>query len=290
MRVLDLYPFVGTRFGEPRETQGGLYVDTACPLKCHRTATVRWWVWGEAKALCLRCWAGCDKLEVLRSAGLSWKDCFPADTDWKRFRPRQEVVARYSYRDELGGVLYQTLRLEPGRGGRDKEFRQRRPLGGGRWEWSLGDARRVLYMLPDLVDRPAATVVVVAGEKDVESVRGLGCTDHVATTNVGGESAAWLDAYSETLAGRDVVIVEDRDSAGRRHAHEVAGSLMEAAAAVRRVRLPDKDVTAFLNRLRRSGVTDRGDLKRELLGAIYSPGTGGRRWEPAAEYRIEVPA
>lgn len=276
MRVLDLYPWVAESFGPAREEQGGLYVTTPCVLKCHRTATVRWWVWGDSRALCLRCWAGCDKLEILRTAGRGWKDCWPSNTDWKRFRPKQEVVARYSYRDELGGILYQTLRLEPGRNGRDKEFRQRRrdPSAPGGWVWSMGDVRRVLFDLPFILDTrgTGAPVFVVAGEKDCMSLRGVGLC---GTTNVGGESAGWLDSYSECLSGRDVVVIEDRDSAGKRHANEVVGSLLaHDVAGLRRVVLPAKDATAFLNRLRMQGMTNLDERRGALLAAV----NGHKRW------------
>jgi hypothetical protein len=61
----------------------------------------------------------------------------------KRAAPGSEpprVVATYSYVDADGTLLYEVLRYEP------KNFRQRRPLGGGGgYTWSLGDVKPVLY-------------------------------------------------------------------------------------------------------------------------------------------------
>lgn len=279
MAVLDAYPWVSERF----ELVGaqGVFLRAFCPLKCHRSGpTLKLWV-GTSGQLLFGCYAGCTeegagKLEILRAVGMGWKDCFPAQTDWKKVR--QDITARYRYRDEAGVLLYETVRLEPGRGGRDKDFRQRRPGDGGKWEWSLGDARRVLYQLPELLD-PAnhgRAVLVVAGEKDADSLARIGV---LATTNVCGESSPWLDEYSQTLAGRDVIVVEDRDSAGRRHANEVVGSLLaNDVGSVRRCVLPEKDATAFLSRLRMDGVTDAGELKRRLWAALQV----ARRWQPAA--------
>lgn len=268
MKVLDRYPRLPDWFCDFREESGGVYCSSDCPLKNHRCARCRFWV-GTDGRLMFGCPAGCNKLEILRAVGMKWADTFPAGADLKRLK--QEVAARYAYRDESGALLYETLRLEPGRGGKDKEFRQRRPKvpvprKREDWEWSLGDVRRVLYRLPDLVaadpDRP---VIVVAGEKDADNLAAL---DLLATTNVCGEHAAWLDSYSETLAGRHVVVIEDRDGAGKRHASGVCGSLLDYAASVRRARLPAKDATAFLNGLRRDGVADRAALRADLLAVL----------------------
>ena len=275
--VLTRYGWLPDKFAGVREEQGGAYVNAACPLRCHRSAHLRFWV-GQDGRLMLTCFAGCDKLEILRAAGLGWKDCFPADTDWQRVK--REVTARYVYADEQGTTLYMTCRLEPGHGGKDKTFFQRRPAGAG-WVNNLDGVRYVLYRQfstrthPGLDRFPGLTTYIVAGEKDADTLWHLGLP---AVTNVGGERKEWLDAYSLALAGRNVVVVEDADSAGRRHANEVAGSLMaHGAASVRRVKLPGaKDATAFLNGLRVKGVTNLDELRAALVRAcgaadVWSP-------------------
>lgn len=264
MSVLSKYAWVGERFAGVREDRNGEFVDATCPLACHRSANVRLWVCHDG-SLGFKCWAGCPKLEILRAVGATWRDCFPGGE--MPARPKQEVAGRYPYRDEAGVLLYETVRLEPGWNGRDKDFRQRRPKPGGGWEWKLGDVRRVLYRLPELIAaEPTATVFVVAGEKDCESLARLGLT---ATTNVCGERSPWLDEYSEYLAGRYVVVIPDADSAGGRHADEVVGSLVRhGAGSVRVAPLPAKDVTAFLTELRVSGVNTPEELVGELWAAV----------------------
>ena len=174
-------------------------------------------------------------------------------------------------------MLYQAVRYEPGWNGRDKDFRQRRPKPGGGWLYNLDGVRRVLYRLPELLDADRnLPVFVVAGEKDADTLFALNL---VATTNVCGERAEWLDGYSAALAGRNVVVIEDRDSAGRRHAHEVCGSLMCRARSVRRLALPGaKDATAFVIALRRNGVDTPAELREILLDNVNE----AARWEPAA--------
>ncbi len=265
MKVLDRFPWIPDRFCFICEEQNGRYAVCDCPIRCHRNAKVRFTV-ADDGTLLFKCMRDCPKLEMLRAVGLGWKDCWPdgAMPD----RPKQEIVARYPYHDEHKRVLYQTIRLEPGLRGRDKDFRQRRPkpLPQGGWVWDLEGTRRVLYRLPELIDAPAdRPVFVVAGEKDADNLRLLGL---LATTNVCGERSEWLDSYSQSLAGRDVIIVQDRDGAGKRHANEVRGSLMDYARSIRCVVFPEKDATAFLMRLRMLDITAPADLRDYVLGAV----------------------
>ena len=53
-----------------------------------------------------------------------------------------------------------------------------------------------------------------------------------ATCNPMG-AGKWRDKYAETLRGADVIIVQDKDDAGRKHATQVAASLDGIAKSVR---------------------------------------------------------
>lgn len=141
---------------------------------------------------------------------------------------RSKIVATYDYTDENGELLYQAVRREP------KGFQQRRPNGRGGWEWKLGSTRRVLYRLPEVVAAAAAgnRIYVCEGEKDVEAVRAAG---HVATCNPMG-ACKWRAEYADHLDGAEVLIVEDQDDEGRKHAQQVLESLTGRAASVSIVR------------------------------------------------------
>jgi AAA domain/Toprim-like len=142
---------------------------------------------------------------------------------------KKKIVAEYTYTDQHGGPLYQVLRYEP------KDFRQRRSDGNGGWIWTRGE-QTVLYRWPELVKYPDATVFVCEGEKDADRVASLG---HCATTISGG--AKWTEECIAPLAGRDVVILEDADDAGRKRATEAAEALYGRANSIRVVRLPGLD-------------------------------------------------
>jgi putative DNA primase/helicase len=142
---------------------------------------------------------------------------------------RDRVAATYPYHDEAGALLFQVVRVSP------KSFRQRRPDGRGGWAWKLGDCRRVLYRLPELLAAPAdAAVFVCEGEKDADRLAKLGL---IATTNAGG-AGSWRDDYAATLAGRRCVVLPDVDEPGRAHAAAVLASLRRAGVAAAVLELP----------------------------------------------------
>ena len=153
--------------------------------------------------------------------------------------PQGCVDTTYDYRDESSTLLYQVIRLKP------KDFRQRRPDGNGGWIWSLGEARRVLYRLPELLQFPDATVFVTEGEKDADRVASL---SHCATTVASGK---WTDECVKALKDRNVIILEDNDDTGRKKAQEAAKLLHGVAKTIRVVPLPDLkpggDVSDWLN-------------------------------------------
>jgi AAA domain/Homeodomain-like domain len=137
----------------------------------------------------------------------------------------RKVGANYDYPDERGELLFQVVRYEP------KEFRQRRPDGNGGWEWSLGEVRRVLYKLPDLLTaiEQGETIYIVEGEKDVHA---LLRNSMRATCNPGG-AGKWRAEYCGVLRDAHIVIVPDNDEPGRRHAEQVAAALHGVARRMR---------------------------------------------------------
>jgi RecA-family ATPase len=135
------------------------------------------------------------------------------------------IVATYDYTDANGTLIYQVLKYDP------KDFRQRRPDGNGNWIWKLED-RRVLYRWPELLKYPDATIFVCEGEKDADRVASLG---HCATTVASG---IWTDECVQALAGRNIIILEDKKN-GRKRSLTAAHALHGAVKTIRIVLLPD---------------------------------------------------
>ena len=156
------------------------------------------------------CQAGCSTDDVLVALKLTAAELFPPNTD--RWDGRAEPVATYDYVDEIGHLLSQVVRMAP------KGFWQRRPDSNGGWVKNLGNTRRVLYRLPEVLAAVASTgrtVYVTEGEKDVEALVGAG---EVADTRPGG-AGKWRAEHAQALYGAGlVVVVADKDDAGRAHA------------------------------------------------------------------------
>lgn len=169
-------------------------------------------------------------------------------------------VAAYNYQDEQGNLLYQVVRFEP------KNFRQRRPgATAGEWNYSLDGVRRVLYGLPELA-KGQDTVLLVEGEKDVETARRLGFT---ATTSPGG-AGKWKDEYGQQLKGRVVVVIPDADEVGQRHADEASANLAQYAKLVLRLQLPDtaKDLSDWVASYDGSEAEAHEELQAMVAGLL----------------------
>lgn len=188
--------------------------------------------------LLVRCHAGCEQAAVvaeLKARGL-WHAPKtvppppPTPVQINIGQGKGQIIAEYSYTDEDGQLLYQAVRYEP------KDFRQRAPVNGHGWTWSIKGVRRVLYRLPEVLAAVAEnrTVYICEGEKDVEAARSLGL---VATCNAmgadNGSGNKWLPEFAQVFKGAKVVVIPDQDEAGIRHAEWVISTLSGVAASVR---------------------------------------------------------
>jgi putative DNA primase/helicase len=176
---------------------------------------------GDDGRLLMKCHAGCNAEEIVEALNLEMKDLFmmkPSATLEKNGRREEKI---YSYRDEVGSLLYQTVRYY------GKHFRPRRPGTKGGWIYDLEGVRRVLYNLPDVIT--ATHVVITEGEKDANRAKKVlprfkkwkKVRQWAATTCSGG-AAGWRAEYAPYFAGKCVYILPDNDPLGRKFAHTVA--------------------------------------------------------------------
>lgn len=201
-----------------------------CPAHDDSTASLSIGTGGDGKVL-LHCHAGCSFDAI--AAALNGAHGSVAGP-----RPRfGGLAATYEYHDESGAVLFEVQRDV------DKNFRVRRPNvgcdpGEPRWTYNLGDVRRVLYRLPEVLVavHHKHRIYVVEGEKDADSIaKLLGLT---ATTNPGG-AGKWRAEQTEALKGaREIVILPDNDEPGRKHGRTVAEALRPVVETVRVLELP----------------------------------------------------
>ena len=149
--------------------------------------------------------------------------------------------------------------------------------------------RRVLYRLPEILValKEGGTIVLAEGEKDVAALVKHG---FAATCNAGG-AGKWLDDYTATLRGAEVVIVADKDDAGRSHAQLVAGKLNGSAKSVRVVELPDFNAQPVKDAHDFFAVGATADDFRAILTAAPSVAapTDSERLDPKPDLRTAPP-
>lgn len=205
---------------------------------------------GDDGRVLLHCHAGCAPVAVCQAMGLRLGDLFPPSNNGDG---QACIEATYDYRDASGELVFQVVRYA------GKQFKQRRPDGKGGWSWKLSRAPRVLYRLPELLAAsPDMRVFVVEGEKDADRLASVGL---IATCNPGGAKKWSRLSDDSALHGRRVVIIADKDAAGREHAADVAMRLQNRAAEIRVLELPGpgKDASDWFG---------AGGTVDELLGLV----------------------
>jgi 5S rRNA maturation endonuclease (ribonuclease M5) len=168
------------------------------------------------------------------------------------------VVEKYPYHDQTGKVVYEIWRHEP------KTFRPYR-IENGKPILGMGSVAPLPYRLHLVIG--SDTIIVVEGERDVETLEGLG---YVATTNPFG-AEKWQAEWSQFFAGKEIILCGDNDAPGRRHMEQVEAALKPVAKSVKRVEIPApaKDVSAHLEGL--SDTEGRAAVE-ELIASAESTG------------------
>lgn len=185
---------------------------------------------GSDGRVLLRCHAGCDVEKIAAALGLTASDLFPdkpgGALDWTDTIPakkkgRAPVVATYNYTDADGKLLAQKQRRA------DKSFSWRRPDDRHGWIYDRKGVPPRLYSPSGL----AGSVFVCEGEKDVDTLCGLGYS--AASGADGAGPGKWREEYTAQLEGRTVCVFTDNDDVGRAYAAETCNALHGVASSVR---------------------------------------------------------
>jgi len=160
--------------------------------------------------------------------------------------PAKYISKIYEYYTADGELAYEVVRYEP------KTFRQRRPDGKGGYTWKMDGVEPVPYNLPSILSDTNKVVFVVEGEKCADRLTSIGA---LATTSHGG-AGKWQPELNKYLKDRRVVIIEDNDEAGAKHAQQVSAHLVGIAKEVKRISLP--------------GLPNKGDIV-DWLNQGYQP-------------------
>jgi len=157
-----------------------------------------------------------------------------------------KLVSKHRYTDADGAYLY--TKQKKVNEDKEKTYTYVNRDGG----YTTKGFPNVLYNLPPLIK--AESVVIVEGEKDVDTLTKLGIT---ATCNRDGASAdtakpKWPAEHNEFFKNKDVTILPDNDGPGEAHAQAVYDGVKDFARQLKIVELsglPYKgDVTDWLER------------------------------------------
>ena len=238
---------------------------------------------GDDGKILVNCHNQCSSKDIIYSCGLSWADCFVKEVKESASR----ITATYNYEDEDGVLRFQVVRLEPGKEGRAKDFRQRVPDGNGGFTWKTKGLQKFPYRLRELAAAPKDKPVFnVEGEKQVDYLRekhGL-----IATCNPGG-AGKWLKSYAKYFADRDVIVIPDCDPpnektgkiVGAAHAKDVADSMIGVAKSIHVIELPGCQPKDGLD----DWLEKRGHTLEELSSILRE----AKEWGPESSIVTQVP-
>lgn len=208
-----------------------------CPS--HDDANPSLSITGTESRVLIKCHGECSTEAVVEALGLSMADLFNDTARASSMSAPPVQVAEYIFRDEHSVPLFRVVRYDP------KGFRQHR-WNGTAWDPTLGNARRVLFRLPQLIAGIGAGqwAFIVEGEKDAERLAAEGLT--ATTVSMGANPGNWDATDTSVLDGAYVAVIGDNDRPGRRYARHAANSLYGRAAEVRLIQL--------------SGLAENGDI------------------------------
>lgn len=178
---------------------------------------------GDGGRILLNCHAGCDAQSIVTAMGLTMKDLFSTED---KGTSRATFEAEYIYRDSVSKqpILKKVKMREPD-GGKFCYWMQ--PGKDGNWIKGRGGVDPPLYTGDHEL---GAGVLLVEGEKDVDTVQSLGLS---AASLPDGASSKWRDQYGKALEGRAVFIIQDNDAPGKAFAQRIAGNLHDIASNIK---------------------------------------------------------
>ena len=109
----------------------------------------------------------------------------------------------------------------------------------GQYITGLNGLKMPLYHLHKLSS--ADTVIIVEGEKDVETLEKMG---YIATSSPNGAGSKWKEDYNKYLTGKSCIVLTDNDEAGENAGIQTAESLVKSDIPVKLIRATDiyKDI------------------------------------------------
>ena len=257
-------------FNKVKQTGANQYI-CSCPAHYDDKASLSVSYNPAEDKIALHCHAGCSTADILAEIGKTWKDVQPTKEEEQKPLQKWQInlKAEYRYTDIDGNYLYSKLRYE-GDGIEGKQIRYGRIVD-GQYTSGKGNIKGELYNIRAIRDAVAKnkTVFYVEGEKDVETLKGLGL---IAVT--AGGTGDWKSSFAKYFIGvHDLVIIADNDTPGEDLADNVSRDLRSVVFKQRIIK-PSQfrhgDVTDY--------ITQEKGTRESLLQLVKSADVINANW------------
>lgn len=176
----------------------------------------------EGKIL-LDCKKGCAFGDIVQASGLKKSDFFPPKTrksPWIKLR-------EHIYTDIEGNPIARKTIFDKGGGSKTAVWER---IENNNYIKGLNGLNVPPYHIHNL--KKGKTIIIVEGEKDVETLERLGYRASCSPNGAGGKGK-WKNEYNNYFKGKSVVILTDNDEPGRELGKVTADNLCGIAESVR---------------------------------------------------------
>jgi len=237
-----------------------------CTCPCHRDKKPSLSITHKGNKTLIYCFAGCSTINILSSVGLTIKNLFDNEDEYKKELSWTENAVKgckfdtyYDYGKYIKVRAVDKDNNKVIRYGHTVKQNENTIFKNGMPE----KVEKTLYNIKalDYAKSHNLTVYYVEGEKDVETLKQLG----LSAVTAGGVND-WKAEFAFYFKGLNVVILNDNDEAGMKLAQKVQYDLQDTAFATKIVQTSgaDKgDVTDYIS---------EGHTKEELLQLVKSIG------------------
>ena len=232
-------------------------VKAICP--CHNDKQASLGISAKGGKILINCLAGCNYRDILAEIGLKDSDLFSDEKPRSTWRDKlsshigKPIEAVYDYKDATGKYLYSKIRFV-----------------GKHIKYAVVDYKADRYTLEKpkgvytLYNLPAALktikkgfpVYITEGEKDVNTLKNLGCTAVTA-----GGVGDWRSEFAHYFTGAKVIILPDNDVPGLELKDKIIKDLKPFAHSIKWVVTSKADKGDVTDYLTKEGHT-KEDLKK----------------------------
>ena len=175
-------------------------------------------------------------------------------TEKKRFNAKknEKKTAIYTYDNEKGEIVFEKEKWESfsENGVRTGKRFIVYHFEGAKRIIGIGDNKQILYKINEITAKDISTIGICEGEKDVDNLyKSVHIPNTAWTTNSAG-ALHWDERFNKYFLGKNVLIFEDNDDAGRNRTEKIKAELTPVAKNIKVITFselePHGDVSDYL--------------------------------------------